>query len=191
VEETILMSNIELHKQAFELYSQGLTLEEIAVKLDISPNTLKYWKSNKCRCSCGYHSWVDFKRKMRVSVPQVVSAAVVDAVVDELQPVLTAQQIVTVLEQIVSDALTSTKLKPQTWKELLETFKLILDIKRVYGITSEEGENSLEIFKLKGRVDINKFVNDFMNAADRKAPEPAHIATALEESLGKGNIYED
>ncbi len=187
---------VELHKTAFEMYCQGMSLESIAIKLNVSPNTLKYWKSKNCKCTCGYHSWVDFKKKMQVSVPQAVSSqvvdAVVDAVVDELQPALTAQQIIAVLEKIVGDSLNVSQLRPKTWRELLETLRLILELKRAYGFGQEEGDNSLEFFKLKGRVDVNKFVNEFMKAANRKTPEPAHIATVLEETLGgKGSVYED
>jgi len=188
------MSNqVGLHRQAFELYTQGLTLEEISIKLNISPNTLKYWKSSKCKCICGYHAWIDFKKKLKVQVPQEVSTSIVAAVVDTIRPAMTAQTIVTTLEALCSEALDVTKLRPSTWKELLETFKLILDLKRVYGIAHEEAEGSLEIFKLKGgKLDIHRFVSEFMKTAESsQGSEPAQVAALIEETLGKGTAHED
>lgn len=176
-----MKNNIELHKQAFELYVQGLTLEEIAGKLNVSPNTLKYWKSAHCKCTCSYHAWVDFKRKMQVQVPQVVSEAVVTA----LQPKYTAHQLIGLLESICSDALENKKLRPQTWKELLETFKLILELKRAYG-TEETVESSFDIFRVKGKLDIHKFVNDFMKVAETQGDvEATEVAALIEHTLGR------
>ena len=187
-----MSNNPDLHQKAFELYTQGLTLEEISVKLNISPNTLKYWKSDKCKCNCGYHAWIDFKKKLKVQVPAEVTSQIVSAVVETLKPTMTAQTMVVLLETICSEALDSQKLRPQTWKELLETFKLVLDLKRAYGISHEDAESSLEIFKLKGRVDIHKFVSDFMRVAESDVgKEPAKMATLIEETLGKGTSHED
>jgi transcriptional regulator with XRE-family HTH domain len=174
--------DVEQHRQAFEFYTQGLSLEEIAGKLGVSPNTLKYWKSNHCKCTCGYHAWVDFKRKLQIQVPQVVSTAIVEA----LQPRYSAHQLIGLLESICSDALDNQKLKPQTWKELLETFKLILELRRAYG-TEETSESSFDIFRVKGKLDVHKFVNDFMQVAENQGPEEASVVAALiEDSLGKG-----
>jgi hypothetical protein len=175
-----LKKDIDLHKQAFEFYVQGLSLEETAGKINISPNTLKYWKSNHCKCTCGYHAYVDFKRKLQIQVPQVVSTAVVEA----LQPRYTAHQLIGLLESICSDALDNQKLKPQTWKELLETFKLILELRRAYG-TEETSESSFDIFRVKGKLDVHKFVNDFMQVAENQGPEEASVvATLIEDTLG-------
>jgi hypothetical protein len=172
--------DVEQHRQAFEFYTQGLSLEEIAGKLSVSPNTLKYWKSNHCKCTCGYHAWVDFKRKLQIQVPQVVSTAVVEA----LQPRYTAHQLIGLLESICSDALDNQKLKPQTWKELLETFKLILELRRAYG-TEETSESSFDIFRVKGKLDVHKFVNDFMQVAENQGSEEASVVAALiEDTLG-------
>jgi|WetSurMetagenome_2_1015567.scaffolds.fasta_scaffold01185_8 hypothetical protein len=182
------MSNrdLELHRQAFEFYTQGLSLEEIAGKLSVSPNTLKYWKSNNCKCTCGYHAWVDFKRKMQIHVPQVVS----DAVVTALQPTYTAHQLIGVLETICSEALDTTKLRPQTWKELLETFKLILELRRAYG-TEETVESSFDIFRVKGKLDVHKFVNDFMQVAKSQgSTEATEVAAMIESTLSKGSRSE-
>ena len=175
--------DVEQHRQAFEFYTQGLSLEEIAGKLSVSPNTLKYWKSVHCKCTCGYHAWVDFKRKLQVQVPQVVSTAVVEA----LQPKYTAHQLVGLLEAICSDALDNAKLKPQTWKELLETFKLILELRRAYG-SEESVESSFDIFRVKGKLDVHKFVNEFMEVAQSQGTvEATAVAAMIEEKLGKGH----
>lgn len=177
--------DVEQHRQAFEFYTQGLSLEEIAGKLSVSPNTLKYWKSAHCKCTCGYHAWVDFKRKLQIQAPQVVSTAVVDAVTGALQPKYTAHQLIGLLETICSDALDNTKLKPQTWKELLETFKLILELRRAYG-TEETTESSFDIFRVKGKLDVHKFVNEFMHVAQSQSSEEASVVAAMiEDKLGK------
>ena len=173
--------DIELHKQAFELYAQGLSLEEIAGQLNVSPNTLKYWKSNNCKCTCGYHSWVDFKKKMQVQVPQVVSEAIVTA----LQPKFTAHQMIGLLEAICSESLDTIKLRPKTWKELLDTFKLILDLKRAYG-AEESVESTFDIFRVKGKLDIHKFVSDFMKVAETQNDSQATEVAALIETTLSG-----
>lgn len=176
--------DVELHKQAFEFYTQGLSLEEIAGKLSVSPNTLKYWKSNNCKCTCGYHAWVDFKKKLQVQVPQTVS----DAIVCALQPKYTAHQLIGVLETICSEALDTTKLRPQTWKELLDTFKLVLDLKRAYG-TEESIESSFDIFRVKGKLDIHKFVSDFMKVAETQGNNEATEVAALIETTLSGRSH--
>ena len=175
--------DVELHKQAFEFYAQGLSLEEIAGKLSVSPNTLKYWKSAHCKCICGYHAWVDFKRKLQVQVPQVASQVVVSA----LQSQYSAHQLIGLLEAICSDALENLKLRPQTWKELLDTFKLVLELKRAYG-TDETTESTFDIFRVKGKLDVHKFVNDFMQVAESQdSGKATEVVAMIEDTLGKGN----
>lgn len=158
--------DLEQHRQAFELYTQGLTLEEIASQLSISPNTLRYWKSERCKCTCGFHGWVPFKKKLQVQVPQ----AIVDQVQQALQPKLTAHQMIAVLEAICADSLTSQQgLKPRTWRELLETFKLILDLKKVYGAGEEGGEFEIsQTQKITGRMDLHNLIDQFMHKVEKE-----------------------
>lgn len=158
--------DLEQHKQAFELYTQGLTLEEIASQLAISPNTLRYWKSERCKCTCGFHGWVPFKKKLQVQVPQ----AIVESVQQALQPKLTAHQMIAILESICANALTSGQgLAPRTWRELLETFKLILDLKKIYGAGEEEGGFEIsQTQKITGRMDLHTLIDQFMHKVEKE-----------------------
>jgi hypothetical protein len=173
------MSNkdLELHKKAFELYTQGLTLEEIGSQLGVSPNTLRYWKSTHCKCSCSMHGWVPFKKKLAVQVP----ATIVESVRSALQPKLTAHQMITVLETICADSLQNTKgqLRPQTWRELLETFKLIVELKKVYGPGDEEFEIS-ETRKISGkRMDMQQLIDGFMAKVEAEQVRGADVVGEL------------
>jgi len=174
--------DLEIHKQAFELYVQGLSLEEIGIQLNVSPNTVRYWKSARCRCSCGYHGWIAFKKKLAVQVP----ATVVESVTTALAPKLTAQQMIVLLETIVADSLTNPqgKLRPQTWRELLETFRLIVELRKAYGANEEEFEIS-ETRKISGRMDIHNLVDQFMQKveAEKSSKGSNVVRDLLSQSL--------
>lgn len=178
------MSNrdIELHKQAFELYTQGLSLEEIGTQLGVSPNTLRYWKSSRCQCVCGFHGWIGFKRKLQVQVP----ATIVESVSAALQPKMTIMQMVAILENICSEALTSkSSLRPRTWRELLETFKLIIELKKSYGASDDEFEmTEVHSRSIKGSTDLQLLVNQFMTEIETsKKSKPDVVSELLKQSL--------
>lgn len=179
------MSNrdVELHKKAFELYTQGLTLEEIGSQLGVSPNTLRYWKSSRCQCVCSYHGWVDFKKKLKVQVPETI----IETVSAALQPKLTVMQMIAVLEKICADSLTSsqTSLRPRTWRELLETFRLIIELKKVYGPGEEEFEmTETHSRHIKGSTDLQLLINQFMSEVETsKKPKTDVVHELLKQSL--------
>lgn len=175
--------DVELHKQAFELYTQGLSLEEIGTQLGISPNTLRYWKSARCQCVCGYHGWIDFKKKLQVQVP----ATIVESVSAALQPKMTVMQMVALLENICSEALTSkSSLRPRTWRELLETFKLIIELKKSYGSSTDDEFEMTEVHSrsIKGSTDLQLLVNQFMTELESaKKPKSNVVSELLKQSL--------
>ncbi len=178
------MSNkdLEIHKKAFELYTQGLTLEEIGSQLGVSPNTLRYWKSSRCQCTCGFHGWVSFKKKLTVQIPSTV----VESVTAALQPRLTAHQMIAMLEKICADSLVNPqgRLKPQTWRELLETFKLIVDLKKVYGAGEDENFEISETRKISGRMDLHNLIDQFMHKLETEnGSSPDVVKDLLRQSV--------
>lgn len=174
--------DVELHKQAFELYTQGLSLEEIGAQLRVSPNTLRYWKSSRCQCLCGFHGWVSFKKKIQIQVP----ATIVENVTAALQPKMTVMQMVAILENVCSDALSSKQaLRPRTWRELLETFKLIIELKKSYGAVDDEFEmTEVHSRSIKGSTDLQLLINQFMNEVEAtKKSKPDVVTELLKQSL--------
>lgn len=176
--------DIELHKKAFELNTQGLSLAEISSSLGISPNTLKYWRSSKCKCACAFHGWAEFRKKLQVQVPQTI----INNLADELRPKLTARQMVITLEDICSEALNGPDgLRPKSWKELLATFQLIVDLRRSYGLTESDDDGDTlsisgeisETRTIKGKVELHQMIDSFMKSAEEKAKKPA-AASAVE-----------
>lgn len=162
---------VELHRQAFELYVQGLTLIEIASALGVSPNTLKYWKSKNCQCVCAFHDWVDFKKKVQAQVPQTV----IDATSSALIPKMSAQMMIKQLEQICAEELGKTDgLRPKTWKELIETFKLLVDLRKVYGVTEEEDVTltRTETRTVEEKIQIHTAVDDFVKQLHERQTQP-------------------
>ena len=167
--------DVELHREAFTLFVQGLTLGEIASQLGVSPNTLKYWKSAKCQCTCSYHNWLDYKKKVQVQAP--VPQTVVEAVCDALIPSLTAKQMVKRLEIICANELNRPEgLRPKTWKELIETFKLLVDLRRTYGVSTDDDDDDevsvtreiTEIHTIKGKVELHDAIDSFVKGMGEK-----------------------
>lgn len=129
--------DVDLHKKAFELFMQGLSIPEIASSLGLSPNTLKYWKSRNCKCTCGFHDWISFKQKLKVHVPQAVVEATTTAVISRIS----TREIARHLESICAEELNKPDgLRPRTWRELLETLKVALELRRVLGTFDEFDE---------------------------------------------------
>jgi hypothetical protein len=175
--------DIELHQQAFQLFIQGLTLPEIATTLGVSPNTLKYWKSKNCQCVCGYHDWIDFKKKMQVQVPQ----SVIDATSGALVPEMNARRMVKKLESICAAELNRPDgLRPKTWKELVETFKLIVDLRKVYNLPNDDDEEDEEdgvtftrTQTVEEKVHFHSAIDDFVKQTSARKEKTGNVVELL------------
>lgn len=118
---------ILLHKRAFELYSKGKTLIEIARELGKGVDTIKRWKYGDIACTCGYHDWDALLQHVELKVGDIVEKTAAELVERELKPALDRirSELVPKLCETISIAIEATQdslrdgsLVPRSWKDL-------------------------------------------------------------------------
>ena len=125
---------VELHKRAFELYSKGYTLVEIARELGKGVDTIKRWKHGEIACTCGYHDWDSLIQHVDLKVGDIVEKTAAELVETELRPVIERMrkellpklyETLQVAIEATHDNLRDGTLVPRSWKDLETLLRVV------------------------------------------------------------------
>jgi hypothetical protein len=94
-------------ERAFLMYSAGIKPADIARHFDVSPNTINSWKNDD--------DW-DSRIQSEGSIESDINQELLNIDNDKDKP-----ELVQTLQTVIKDAIKVDKIKPKTWKDVLDT----------------------------------------------------------------------